>query len=373
MGSLRSFRHRSTPDNTSPARHTSLVLAACLGLAAIVAGIAPAGTAHATPIDDKRAQAAAIQDQIEQNGMRIDELSEQYNGAQLALQTAQQNAADAKARIDAAEAETARLRQLVKERAASVYKRATSGSGFQQFDLSDHSKFEVRSKYAEIATQRDDAVVGDLQVAKEQLSALKVAAEHDQVIAQGQQAQIAQAKSEIESANAQQQQLLSKVQGELQQLIAQEQARRAAEAAARARARFAPRLRGAIDASAMPNLPPPSGRAAAAIQFAKEQLGKPYRYAATGPDSYDCSGLTMRAWGAAGVGLADYSGAQYSGLPHVPLDQMQPGDLVFWGAGGSSHVGLYVGGGMMIHAPHTGDVVRVAPVYGSPVGAARPT
>ena len=80
----------------------------------------------------------------------------------------------------------------------------------------------------------------------------------------------------------------------------------------------------------------------------------------------------MMAWRAAGVSLPHYSGAQYSSLPKVRLSEMQPGDLVFWGSGGGSHVGIYVGNGMMIHAPHTGDVVKVAPVYGSPVGAARP-
>ena len=102
------------------------------------------------------------------------------------------------------------------------------------------------------------------------------------------------------------------------------------------------------------------------------QLGKPYVYGAAGPDAYDCSGLTMRAWGAAGVGMPHYSGAQYSSFPHVPLDAMQPGDLVFWGPGGSSHVGLYIGGGMMIQAPHTGDHVKVQAVYGGAIGASRP-
>jgi cell wall-associated NlpC family hydrolase len=80
----------------------------------------------------------------------------------------------------------------------------------------------------------------------------------------------------------------------------------------------------------------------------------------------------MAAYAAAGIRMPHYSGAQYSSLPHVPLDAMLPGDLVFWGSGGGSHVGIYVGNGLMIHAPHTGDVVKIAAVYGRPVGAARP-
>jgi cell wall-associated NlpC family hydrolase len=115
-----------------------------------------------------------------------------------------------------------------------------------------------------------------------------------------------------------------------------------------------------------------SGGAGAAIAFARAQLGKPYCYAGAGPGCFDCSGLTMRAWGAAGVSMPHYSGAQYAMFPHVPLSAMLPGDLVFWGPGGSQHVGLYIGGGQMIAAPHTGDVVKIQAVWGTPVGAARP-
>ena len=101
------------------------------------------------------------------------------------------------------------------------------------------------------------------------------------------------------------------------------------------------------------------------------QLGKPYRYAAAGPDTFDCSGLTMQAWGSVGVPMPHYSGAQYAMFPKVPLDQLLPGDLLFRGAGGSEHVAMYIGDGLMIAAPHTGDVVKVEPM-GSAMGAVRP-
>src|SRR5207247_9980640 len=78
------------------------------------------------------------------------------------------------------------------------------------------------------------------------------------------------------------------------------------------------------------NVPVNGGGAATAIAYARSQLGKPYCYAGSGPGCFDCSGLTMRAWGAAGVSMPHYSGAQYSMFPHVPLNAMQPGDLVFW-------------------------------------------
>jgi len=78
------------------------------------------------------------------------------------------------------------------------------------------------------------------------------------------------------------------------------------------------------------------------------------------------------AWAAAGVSMGHYSGAQYAAFPHVPLDQLQPGDLIFWGPGGSEHVAMYVGGGLQIAATHTGDYVRIQPLGSNPIGASRP-
>jgi cell wall-associated NlpC family hydrolase len=111
-----------------------------------------------------------------------------------------------------------------------------------------------------------------------------------------------------------------------------------------------------------PNPPAPSSGAATAVAYARAQLGKPYVFATAGPNTFDCSGLTMAAWAAAGVHMAHYSGSQAAAFPKVGWNQLQPGDiLVFYSD--YHHVGLYIGGGMMIHAPHTGDVVRIAPAW----------
>ncbi|MFI7589487.1 NlpC/P60 family protein [Spongisporangium articulatum] len=111
-----------------------------------------------------------------------------------------------------------------------------------------------------------------------------------------------------------------------------------------------------------------SGRAKTAISFACAQLGDPYVWAAAGPNSWDCSGLTMKAWSAAGVSIPHSSRLQVGYGSRVSLGNLSPGDLVFFGSP-IHHVGIYVGDGLMIHAPHTGDVVRVAPVYETPVAA----
>ena len=101
---------------------------------------------------------------------------------------------------------------------------------------------------------------------------------------------------------------------------------------------------------------PASGSARAALQYAYAQLGKPYIYGGTGPKGYDCSGLTMMAWRAAGVNIPRIVPDQYNATRHVSRANLQPGDLVYFDNMG--HEGMYVGGGRFIHAPHTGSVVK---------------
>ncbi|MFE2425518.1 NlpC/P60 family protein [Streptomyces sp. NPDC059373] len=116
----------------------------------------------------------------------------------------------------------------------------------------------------------------------------------------------------------------------------------------------------------------PSERAARAVSFAYGALGLPYVWGATGPSAYDCSGLTQAAWGAAGVSLPRTTYTQINAGTRVSRSQLQPGDLVFFYSG-VSHVGLYIGNGQMIHAPHPGSPVRIAPIDQMPfAGATRP-
>ncbi|WP_344894502.1 C40 family peptidase [Actinomadura meridiana] len=102
---------------------------------------------------------------------------------------------------------------------------------------------------------------------------------------------------------------------------------------------------------------PASGSARAALNFAFAQKGKPYQYGAEGPGSYDCSGLTMKAWAAAGVNITRTTNSQYAATKRVNKSDLQPGDLVFFSSLG--HVGLYIGNGQMIHAPRTGKNVEI--------------
>lgn len=115
-----------------------------------------------------------------------------------------------------------------------------------------------------------------------------------------------------------------------------------------------------------------SGRAAAAVKYAMAQVGDAYVYGAAGPNAFDCSGLTMAAWAQAGVSLPHSSSAQFSAGPRIPESALQPGDLVFYYSP-ISHVGMYIGNGMIVHAANPGRGVIVSPLHYMPyVGAVRP-
>ena len=104
------------------------------------------------------------------------------------------------------------------------------------------------------------------------------------------------------------------------------------------------------------------------VATARKQLGKPYRYGAAGPSSFDCSGFTMFVWRHVGVHMPHSSRAQYGMYPKVSRAKARVGDLVY----SPGHIGLYIGDGKMIHSPETGDHVKISPLHSNMVGIARP-
>jgi cell wall-associated NlpC family hydrolase len=152
-------------------------------------------------------------------------------------------------------------------------------------------------------------------------------------------------------------------------LVAARRAYLAAQAAQRAAAAAA-----AESQDTSPTWAASSGASASqgdiAANWALTQIGKPYQWGGAGPNSYDCSGLAMVAWEQAGVDLLHYTGYQWQEGPHMPLDQLQRGDLVFYATDTSDpgtihHVGIYIGNGEMVDAPYTGAYVRIDSIYQS--------
>ena len=245
-----------------------------------------------------------------------------------------------------------------------MYRRTLRGQSLDSLDYSDASKLLARKHYATIQARQDDALLQQLDEQKARLAEQQAAAEKARAAADAERQQIANMKTELESTSAKQHQLLDQVTGEIATLVQQEMARRQAEAAAIARGKLA-------GGDGDPNLPPPGPAAAQALAYAQAQMGKTYVYAAAGPDHFDCSGLTMASYRAAGVSLPHYSGAQYAALPHVPLDHVMPGDLIFWGTNASMHVAFYFGDARILESGGSTNDVHIGPIWGHPMGAAR--
>jgi len=320
------------------------------------------GAASGAPVDNLRAKAKVLATQIDENGVHIAALGEQLNAAQLKLDEAQAKIGDAETRIAAAKAEASRLTALVQARAVSIYHRGGVES-LPEFDVASVSDANVRKKYAAVTADRENGLLDQLAQARVDLATERANAQNVRDSAQQEKDALASAKAEADAAAGAQQVLLGQVNGQIADLVRQEQVQRAvAQSAAPPAANQKQRWTGPV--------PNPSGGAGAAVAFAQAQVGKPYEYAATGPDTFDCSGLTMRAWQAGGLSLPHYSGAQAAMFPRVPLDQLRPGDLITTSSW-SAHIGIWTGSGY-VHATHTGDFVRYVPGSGSVRDAVRP-
>jgi cell wall-associated NlpC family hydrolase len=355
--------------------------------------------AIAAPKDDleaKQQEAAQLEREIAANGTRISMLDEAYNETQLQIENATRGITEAQARFDEANKRTNQLKGRLEKRAASLYLQSAGDDPMAMLEVEGINELGSRSKYGEAAAEEDADLIDELSSSQEDLREMQSALEKTRNEARGKEEELAGTRAEIVAAQDKQQELLSNVEGEIADLVAKIEADRRREEEARARAELEQRQReeaqrvaaerqaasnnsGSSSSPAprqpgapAPNVPAPNGNAQVAVDTAKAQLGKPYRYAGSGPDSFDCSGLTMYSWAAAGVGLPHSSRAQYAALPHVSMEELAPGDLVFYGSP-IHHVGIYVGNGSYIHAPQTGDVVKVSSIYRSDyAGAARP-
>jgi cell wall-associated NlpC family hydrolase len=323
-------------------------------------------------IDAKRKEAVRLEAEVGASGERLSRAAEDYDEAQIGRERLDSRLASLELELDAAQAHWTQLKGQLGERVREIYMHP-GGWASPILNAGSLAAFERGRVMAGSVLDMDNDLILDTERARARTQQVRSDVQAARNLARQNEKDTAARRSAVESALQAQRALLSRVRGELAQLIEQERKRRLEEAARRAAAGVAAgRARGNVGLPAPKNVGPVRPAAQKAISTAAAQLGKPYQWAASGPGSFDCSGLTMYSWGAAGVSLPHSSRAQYSSLPHVANDQIQPGDLLFYGRP-IHHVGIYEGGGVMINAPETGETVRRASIYRSDfAGAARP-
>jgi cell wall-associated NlpC family hydrolase len=342
--------------------------------------------AAADSLSSAQAQAAQITSQLAADQRRLDTTAEQYDAAQQQVQQVGQQISQIKAAVAQDEANVAADRTSLRQAAVASYMAGTSANDLQTLFSSGGEQATVTGEYQSVASGNISGAIDALSVAQAHLASQQSQLQSAQDQAQSALTQAADARQAAQATEADQQSTLARVKGRIGTLVAQRQAAQLAASHAAFLARVAsvtattpgnnPGRSGDPSRPTRPVLPnlPAAGGASTALAAAESQIGVPYVWGGESPgQGFDCSGLIQWAWRQAGVDLPRTAAAQYGAVAHVSLSDLQPGDLLFWGFGGISHVGMYVGGGEMINAPDTGELVRIEAIWNSGlVGAGRP-
>lgn len=313
----------------------SAALAAGVALAIAVPVYAEAASADPKPtIAQVQARVNSLQAQVDQVGQQYDRLGEQLTTAKARLTTIRRRNGVALQRFNVARAQ---LRQV----AVASYENANQTSVAGLFTSGDPTQvLRQASLLAQLGNMRT-AQVAEFVDAAQQVTAAQAQLRRTEAGVTQLQGQLATKKAALTK-------LLAASQATLNKLNLQQQAEVAAAAVGS----------GTFVTSATYTGPTntPAGKA---VQFAYSKLGTWYLWGGTGPQ-YDCSGLVQAAWAAGGVSIPRTTYEQWAALPHVSKATLQPGDLVFFN--GEGHVSIYVGNGLMIDAPRTGEQVRLLPL-----------
>lgn len=370
--------------------------------------IIPATTAlpaHGDAVSDKQAEAAQVASDLASLDAKLMDLAAQYEAGRLELSELEDQVDEARARADRTQAELAQREAELRDFSIDAYVGGSDSADLTVLLTADGNTAPQKKVYIQVTNgNRRDLLDG--------LGAAKSEAERDAEQLQAAQAEAARvteqmdaARSEAAKAADSQRAINSRVQGELATLVQQEADRRAEEqrveaeraAAAAAAATPAPTTpRAATDATAprssssaqsaapRPQTPapgpvapanpaPPRQGLSGAIDAALSKVGSSYVWGAEGPNVFDCSGLMVWAFRQVGISLPHYSGAIYDMTARVSRADLQPGDFVFWGGGGSEHVALYMGNNQLVHAFGSGgtDVTRLDGWWKAPTGYGR--
>jgi cell wall-associated NlpC family hydrolase len=398
------------------------LVAALFGTASpgVAAGSATPPGAN-SPIAAKEAEAAQIAAKLQGEAIRLAELSQRLDGARVHAGRVAAELAGTQRQMTTTTAWLGATRSVLRRQGIEAYVLGGRPPAVSLKGAGSADELLRRQAYAAAVAAIERDAIRQLRTLSHQLADARTALTTENAAAQAAVVQISRDQAAAAAANGAEQATLAQVEGEVGTLVHAQQAQMAAAEAVSVRAEFArpvnpagaavpaahlasavPAVRAApispptahpayravspplvtptpprpapappppTNPAPPPAPPPPPGNAPApgwqiALAYARAQLGKPYLWGGAGPNSFDCSGLTMMAWGAAGVALDHYAPDQYAATRRIAIPDLQPGDLVFYGSPSNVyHVGLYVGGGVMIQAPSTGQVVSYSTIY----------
>jgi cell wall-associated NlpC family hydrolase len=335
----------------------------------VLAALVAAASATADPsVTAKRAQAAGVVTQIQQLDGGLERAVERYNLANVRLAETRRKLQENRHELKVAKTNLKRSQRALQRRLVSLY--TSDQTSTLEVVLGAKSLDEVLTSMdsAKSVSTLDTHVLRQVHTFRTAVArrgrSLAAARASQQRLVSTRAAQ----RASIEAQLAQRHRLLASIHGQIAQLEARDRARSLAMAR-QARARLADQQQQqhqiaeetvvgvtAVAPEGTTVAPPPTH--GGVVGAAMSRLGSPYVWGAGGPSTFDCSGLVMWAFAQIGVSMPHSTYAQYTMGSAVSRDQLQPGDLVFFD--GLGHVGIYIGGGQFVHAPHTGDVVKVS-------------
>ena len=331
-----------------------------LALALVLAG-APLAAAPAAPDAALAAKARALQARLDAQNAEVERLAERLNATDDRRHRLQQRLARLQARQHAAQRELDTAQRQLDEQVRATYMNGPQWLLGELVGGANPPEVMRRIPMEKAALEARAAVVTQVRIRKAEVDGLNERLATDLAEADLVHRRQAEERRQVQRMATQLQATLDRIDQQLAGYLEAEQVR--SEAARRAA--WSGYVSGVGSVQSWLQAGPV---ARAAVRWALAQLGDPYRWGATGPNLFDCSGLTSAAYAAAGVAIPRVSRAQWGAGPHVQLSNLLPGDLVFFADNPLDpatihHVGMYIGNGLMVHAPHTGDVVRVASVW----------
>jgi len=329
-------------------RFKGIALAAITSTAVLAGVIFIQGAADADPkptLAQAKAQVADLQNKAAIAGEAANDLRGQISASQLRVNALQAGITKQQAQVDV-------VKRQIGSLAVAGYQTSGMTTTAQLLLSSNPDQFLSQASTAQAFAGQQNSALRRFQAAQGKLTDLQASEQSELAALQTVKAQQAGLKKQLDANVAAAEKVLGKLSDSERERIKQESEKEAKDARDERPTRSGDRT--SDDSTPVPA----SGRAGAAVEAAMSQLGDKYVWGASGPSQYDCSGLTMYAWGKAGVSLSHSSKAQFGEGRRVSRADLQPGDLVFYGSPSIHHVGMYIGNGRMVHAPNPGKPVK---------------